>query len=1187
MNNPFPHLRLHTEYSIVDGIVRIKKLMKESAALGIPAVAMTDHGNMFGAVKFYKAAKAAGIKPIFGADILLKNGDDAESFTKLVILCRNGEGYHRLMRIVSKGYTDGQTNGIPLVDRDWLIGNTEGLIALSAGLDGDIGRAISAGHSDIAERSAKWLADVFPDSFYIELSRVGKAGEDEYIREATAIAAKLNLPVVATNDVRFIKSTDFEAHEARVCIGASQILADPGRQKHYTDQQYLRSASEMRDLFSDIPEAIENAIEIAKMCTVDLEMGKYYLPKFPIPGGMDESEYLREISRNGLAERLEKILDKNAPDYFNRKKVYEERLEVELNVIIQMGFPGYFLIVSDFIRWAKDNGIPVGPGRGSGAGSLVAYAIKITDLDPLPYDLLFERFLNPERVSMPDFDVDFCMENRDKVIDYVAQKYGRDQVSQIITYGTMAARAVVRDAGRVMGFSYGLMDKIAKLIPFEPGMTLDRAMEEEEELRKIYDNDDEVRSIIDMARSLEGLARNAGKHAGGVVIAPSALTDFTPLYCEEGGGGLVSQFDKDDVEAVGLVKFDFLGLRTLTIIDWAVKSINIGRVARGDDPIDISSIPLDDPGAYDLLKKCETTAVFQLESRGMKDLIKRLSPDTFEDVVALVALFRPGPLQSGMVDDFINRKKGIAKIDYPHPDLEDVLKPTYGVIVYQEQVMQIAQVLAGYTLGGADLLRRAMGKKKPEEMAKQRQIFVDGATKNGVDADKAGSIFDLMEKFAAYGFNKSHSAGYALLSYQTAWLKRYYPSEFMAAVLSSDMDKTDKVVIFLEECSRMGMKVLPPDINRSSHMFTVDATGRIIYGLGAVKGAGKAAIDIIIDERDKNGAYRDIYDLCRRVDTRKLNKRVLEALVKSGAMDSMGHNRATMMANIHDALKAAEQNTRSSLIGQNDLFGGFSDECVAPIEIKKEKEWADTERLKYEKDTLGLYLTGHPINQYERELHHIVTCRLGQIDEIAESLMPSGGGYGKGRQEEKRIILAGLTVSVRKMVTQRGSKIAFVTLDDRTGRVEMALFSEAYDAYKDALGKDELIVAIGKLSFDEFSGRYRISADKVMSLDEARKTFVCKMIINLDHSQVDSEFNSRLKAILSEHRGGLSPVWVHFMGEKAKVKIPFPDDWRVNVTESLISEVQNLVGAGRVLIQYNPSIDASEADRKGFPSPGD
>jgi DNA polymerase-3 subunit alpha len=800
----------------------------------------------------------------------------------------------------------------------------------------------------------------------------------------------------------------------------------------------------------------------------------------------------------------------------------------------------------------------------------VAYALTITDLDPIEYDLLFERFLNPERVSMPDFDVDFCMEGRDRVIDYVAQRYGREKVSQIITYGSMAAKAVVRDVGRVLGHPYGFVDRIAKLIPFEIGITLEKALEQEEALRELYENEEEVHTLIDLAQKLEGLTRNAGKHAGGVVIAPSKLTDFTPLYCEQGGQSIVSQFDKDDVEAVGLVKFDFLGLRTLTIIDWALQTINAERARGGEDPVDITTIPLDDPKAFTLLKACETTAVFQLESRGMKDLIKRLQPDIFEDIIALVALFRPGPLQSGMVDDFINRKHGRARVEYPHPELEPILKPTYGVILYQEQVMQIAQVLAGYSLGAADLLRRAMGKKKPEEMAKQREIFMAGSGKRGVAADTATYIFDLMEKFAGYGFNKSHSAAYALISYQTAWLKAYYPSAFMAAVLSADMDNTDKVVNLIEECRSMGLAVVPPNINRSGYAFTVQDERTVIYGLGAIKGVGQAAIEGTIQERLAAGEFRDLFDLCRRVDSRKVTRRVLEALIRAGALDGFGENRATLTEALPQAVRQAEQHQRDSVAGQNDLFGGGAEPIPVAVEIQRLPEWDDDQRLSGERDTLGLYLTGHPIDRYLPELREITSGSIAKLTEQSGQTPTSGNGKGGGygRSNERSVVMAGLVVDLRTRVTQSGARMAFLTLDDRSARMEVRVFTKVFDQYRALLAKDRVLVVQGGLGLDDYSGEFRMTVDHVFDINQARERFAKRLVLNLEATRAGNGFVRHLEEVLSPFREGACPVLIDYRNAKASAQIPLGAEWRVHPTDELLHRLRELGGEQQVRVEY-------------------
>ncbi|WP_018718341.1 DNA polymerase III subunit alpha [Arhodomonas aquaeolei] len=1178
MTARFIHLHLHTEFSLIDGVVRIKPLMAACASAGMPAVAITDQGNLFGMVKFYQAALAAGVKPIIGADIRIADPASPQGSARATLLCATDAGYGSLTRILTESYLHGQDSGIPLVERDWLARWSQGLIVLSGAREGDVGRSLLAGHAGEArERLAFWQKH-FPGRYYLELQRTGRPGDEDHVHAAVDLAAETGTPVVATNDVRFLEAGDFEAHEARVCIHEGRTLDDKRRPRHYSPEQYLRTPQEMAERFADIPEAVENTVEIARRCNLTLTLDQNVLPEFPVPEGMSIDEYLTVEARQGLERRLERIISADDPEPAATRERYESRLQHELGVIEQMGFPGYFLIVADFIRWAKDNDIPVGPGRGSGAGSLVAYALDITDLDPLRYDLLFERFLNPERVSMPDFDVDFCMEKRDAVIEYVAEKYGRDKVSQIATHGTMAARAVVRDVGRVLGHPYGYVDRIAKLVPFELGMTLDKALEQEEDLRNLYHDDEEVQTLIDMARKLEGMSRNVGKHAGGVVIAPSALTDFAPLYCEPGGGGLATQYDKDDVEAVGLVKFDFLGLRTLTIIDWTVKAVNAIRAERGEEALDISAIPLNDRESFELLKACRTTAVFQLESRGMKDLIRRLQPDSFEDIVALVALFRPGPLQSGMVEDFIDRKHGRTPVAYPtaelhHDDLEPILKPTYGVILYQEQVQRIAQVLAGYSLGGADLLRRAMGKKKPAEMAKQRELFMAGATERGLSHDHAEAIFDLMEKFAGYGFNKSHSAAYALLSYQTAWLKAHEPAPFMAAVLSSDMDNTDKVVTFIEECRSMGLSVEPPDVNRSDWMFRARDERTIVYGLGAVKGVGHAAIEGLIAEREANGPFEDLFDLCARVDLRRLNKRVIEALIRSGSLDSICENRATAMHYLPEALRAAEQTSRNAATGQDDLFGlgGSGGDSGAAVAVPRppQPEWEERERLAAEKEILGLYLTGHPIEQYEPDIRCFVTGRLNQLATgNGMSTAGNGGGGGRRRSGENRVTVAGLLVGMRVRVTQSGGRLAALSLDDRTARLEAVLFPEAYERFRHLLVKDALLIVQGDLGYDEFSDGYRVSAETVMDIGEARERFARRLVLGVDAAGAGNGFVPALRDTLSAYRDGNCPVVVDYQGNDARAVIRLGERWRVRPTDELLRRLGGLTGEGAVRVEY-------------------
>jgi len=1170
MNPRFVHLRLHTEYSLVDGVVRIKPLMQMASEQGMPVLALTDQSNLFAMVKFYRAAIAAGIKPIIGVDIWVRPAVETEQPSRMTLLCQNGEGYQNITQLVSRSYLDGQHGGIPMIEVDWLRELSNGIIALSGGREGDVGRALLAGNQIQAEELLKAWQTIFPQRFYLELQRTGRDGEEEYLHAAVSMALATQTPVVATNDVRFLESKDFDSHEVRVCIHDGRAMDDPRRPKHYSDQQYLRSEEEMLELFADIPEALENTVEIAHRCNLDVRLGESFLPNFPIPEGETTDSYFERISREGLEKRLQVIIQDDDPDAEAKKQIYYDRLKVEIEVITGMGFPGYFLIVADFIQWSKDNMIPVGPGRGSGAGSLVAYAMLITDLDPIEFDLLFERFLNPERVSLPDFDVDFCMEGRDRVIDYVAQHYGRDRVSQIITYGSMAAKAVVRDVGRVMGLSYGFVDRIAKMVPFEIGMTLTKALDEADDLLQAYKEEDDVHELIDMALSLEGCARNAGKHAGGVVISPSVLTDFTPLYCEQGGKSVVTQFDKDDVESIGLVKFDFLGLRTLTIIDWAVENI---KARHGDQQdLDINLLPLDDEVAFRLLLSAETTAIFQLESSGMKDLIKRLRPDCFEDIIALVALFRPGPLQSGMVDNFINRKHGREAVSYPdvqyqHQSLKPILEPTYGIILYQEQVMQIAQVLAGYTLGGADMLRRAMGKKKPEVMAEQRAVFAKGAEENGIDAELAMKIFDLVEKFAGYGFNKSHSAAYALLSYQTCWLKSHYPAEFMAAVLSADMDNTDKVVILIEDCHRMELDVLTPDINRSIYKFSVPEEGKVLYGLGAIKGVGESALEGIIEERQSNGVYKDLYDFCRRIVGRKVNKRVMEALIKSGTLDSLGPNRASLMARLQDAIQMADQYQQNARMGQDDLFGTSTEEdSIAPVDEITVPEWDEEQRLTLEKETLGLYLTGHPIERYEKELRKFTSCPLGALADLVGPSEPGGGYMAKRNAKEYK--LAGLMIGIRVRKTKTGGKIVSAVLDDRTARVEVRIFEEQFEKYGYLLNKDKLIIVEGGVVYDDYFGGYRITAKSIYDITEARQRFAKRLEIKVSEKQAANGFVNELNSVLQPFREGGCPVWINYNKNGVNAVLSLGEDWRVQPSDELLNRLNDLAGDNGVGMVY-------------------
>ena len=1154
MSSPFIHLRVHSDFSMMDGLNKVKPILGKVAALEMPAVAITDQMNMCGLVKFYSEAHNLGIKPIIGTDFWVTNEAFGDEPFRLTLLAMNNEGYKNITILISKAYLRGHLAHRAVIDQAWLAEHAEGVIILSGAQHGDVGVGLMKNNAKLLDSALAFYESYFPDRFYLELIRTGRQGEEDYLHHAVELAEQRGLPVVATNEVCFIDREGFEAHEIRVCIHDGYTLDDNRRPKRYSEQQYLRTSEEMVELFSDIPEAIENTVEIAKRCNVTVRLNEYFLPQFPT-GGMTTEDFLVKVSEEGLEERLEFLF----PDEEVRKAKrpeYDDRLRIELEVINQMGFPGYFLIVMEFIQWSKDNGIPVGPGRGSGAGSLVAYALKITDLDPLEFDLLFERFLNPERVSMPDFDVDFCMDRRDEVIDHVAELYGRQAVSQIITFGTMAAKAVVRDVGRVLGHPYGFVDRISKLIPPDPGMTLEKAFKAEPQLPEVYESDEEVKDLIDMARILEGVTRNAGKHAGGVVIAPTTITDFSPLYCDDEGNNPVTQFDKNDVETAGLVKFDFLGLRTLTIIQWAIDMIKEGK----NVDVDISAIPLEDPKSFRTLQNAETTAVFQLESRGMKELIKRLKPDCFEDIIALVALFRPGPLQSGMVDNFIDRKHGREEISYPdaeyqHECLQEILEPTYGIILYQEQVMQIAQEMAGYSLGGADLLRRAMGKKKPEEMAKQRGTFAEGAKGNNIDPDLAMKIFDLVEKFAGYGFNKSHSAAYALVSYQTLWLKVHYPAEFMAAVMSADMDNTDKIVTLVDECERMGIEILPPDLNAGKYKFTVDSKGRIVYGIGAIKGVGEGPIEAIIEAREIQGAFKDLFDFCAKVDIKRVNKRVLEKLVLAGAMDNLGPHRATLMATLPEALAAAGQHAKAESFGQSDMFGLLTTE---PEEVQQAfadvPEWPEKVWLEGEKDTLGLYLTGHPINQYADELRYYTDGRLVDL---------------KPTNKDQLASAVGLVLGVRVMTNKRGRRWAIVTLDDKSARMDVRFFPDMYEQFESLLETDRILLIKGQVSFDDFSGGNTITARDVMDIVQAREKNARALALNIDTQLLEPKKMSQMQSILQAFNGGSCPVQLAVTHPDAEVILACGARWYVTPEDQLLHDLKQCLGDKAVSILYH------------------
>jgi DNA polymerase-3 subunit alpha len=1167
MSARFVHLHVHTEYSLADSTVRIPALMQSCVGSDMPAVALTDQNNLFGLVKFYRKALASGVKPIIGVDMRVTDDDSPDRPFSLLLLAQNNGGYRKLSELISRSFLEGQVRGEPRVQRAWLTAeNTAGLIALSGGREGDVGRALRNGDSEAAkQRLGHWLS-LFGDRYYLELIRTGRSDEEDVVQRSLQMASEAGVPVVATNDVRFLRPDDFDAHEARVCIHESRGLADADRPKNYSQQQYLRSPEEMVELFADVPVAIENSLLIAQRCNLDLALGKSVLPEFPVPQGQTEGQYLTGLARDGLASALHARFSTENTHDKERDVIaapYNERLKLELDVIQSMGFPGYFLIVADFIRWARANEVPVGPGRGSGAGSLVAWVLGITDIDPLQHDLLFERFLNPERVSMPDFDVDFCMDGRDSVIDYVAHRYGRERVSQIITFGTMAAKAVIRDTGRVLGHPYGFVDRIAKLVPFEIGMTLEKALEDSTELAEMYRDDEEVTALIDLARSLEGLVRNAGKHAGGVVISPGPLTDFAPLYCEEGGTNIVTQLDKDDVEAIGLVKFDFLGLKTLTIIDWAVKIINKTNAGLN---LEIGRIPDNDARTFELLRTTRTAAVFQLESNGMRDLIKRLRPNQFGDLVALVALFRPGPLQSGMVDDFIVRKHATNQtdIDYLHPELKPVLEETYGVILYQEQVMQIAQVLAGYTLGGADLLRRAMGKKKPEEMAKQREVFVGGATTRGVAEKTATRIFDLMEKFAGYGFNKSHSAAYAVLSYQTAYLKAHYPAAFMAAVMSADLDNTDRLVTLKNDCRYLKLTLLPPDINSSHYHFSVPDDKTILYGLGAIKGVGRGAVEAVIEEREAHGCFTSLIEFCRRIDNDKINRRALEAMVKCGAMGDFGHSRRGLMHQVPEALRSRDQAAKAAAAGQNDMFG-----LAEPVAESSQEppvpllEWQERLFLSNEKEALGLYLSGHPFDAVRADAKYLVDSSLVDVtSEPAPQKIKGERNYAQTRREAS---VAGLIVDVRK----RGNRVS-VLLDDDTARMEVSLFSEAAQEFRHLLVKDEIVVISGNLRYDDFAGSWTVNAKNVLNIDRVIESRARNMLLSIAPNGQGEQLLAKLHDLLLPFRQGSCDVSVRYVGDKVSARLNLGPEWAVRPSRELRDKLTELLGSNCVRLTYAP-----------------
>ncbi|MCA9523500.1 MAG: DNA polymerase III subunit alpha [Myxococcales bacterium] len=1103
----FVHLHLHTHYSLLDSTIRIPALMKRVAAQGMPAVAMTDHGNMFGAVEFFKAAKKAGVKPILGCELNVCESLQAgagKSFL-LPVLAATNEGYSNLIYLVSQGYLQGHDGERPRVDKAMLRERSRGLLAFTGNLGGEVPQAVLRRDEARAEHVLQELAEIFGrDALYVELLD-NRIREQHSVNQAMVeLADRFQLPLVAANDCHYLSQSDAPAHGVLMCVQMGKVLNNLEALERFIDSFYVKSPEQMQAAFADQPEAIANTLVIAERCNVDLDLSNTYLPLYKVPEGFTRESFLRRISREGLEARFGEMRGQGLA---HDEGEYRERLEVELDIIEQMGFPGYFLIVWDFINYAKQNDIPVGPGRGSGAGSLVAYSLRITDINPMPYDLLFERFLNPERVSMPDFDIDFCMNKRQQVIDYVTNKYGKNNVGQIATFGSLKARGCLRDVGRTMGFSYGEIDRIAKLVPDVLNITLEQALEQEPKLPAAMREDPRVKQLVDTAMALEGLYRHPGMHAAGLVISEEPLWEYVPLF-RGANGEIVTQFAKNEVEEAGLVKFDFLGLKTLTVIDQAVALINQGRPDA--EPFDINAIPIDDPDVFKLLSSGNTTGVFQLESSGFKELMKKLKPDVFEDIIAAVALYRPGPLGSGMVDDFIRRKHGEIAVAYPHPWLEDVLRDTYGVIVYQEQVMKIASIMAGFSLGQADLLRRAMGKKKPEVMQQQREFFVDGALKKEVDGQIAGEIFDLMAYFAGYGFNKSHSAAYALISYQTAYLKAHYPVEFMAALLTCDKENSDKVVKFIAEAKQMSISVLPPDVNESMEDFTV-SEGKIRFGLGAVKNVGASAIESMIEGR-ASGPYASLFDFCERVDLRKVNKRVLEQLVKCGAFDFTDEPRAQLFVSIESAIERGQKAQHDRDTGQINLFGLLAPTPAAsreerPREVEMTPEWPDKELLAYEKEAIGFYITAHPLDRYGNEIKRYTTAEIATLETLAN---------------QTQVVLAGAVVGLRERRLKSGKgTMAFLQLEDKTGQVEVIVFSRVYEQFGALLTTEDALLVTGRLTFEGEPGsqEVRVRAESFNSIVEFRRQRRTTIPIRLDANRTTTRELLKLKKILKSHPG--------------------------------------------------------------------
>ena len=1145
----FVHLHLHSEYSLSDGIIRIEELVSRAADLNYNSIGLTDLTNLFGLLNFYRKARQNGIKPIVGAEIRVVKDKDSLS-APIVLLVKNKKGYINLTKIVSKAYVEGQINGEPMVEFSWLKEFSDGLIALSGGIEGHIGQSILSGNLKLAETRINFFKNLFEEDFFLEIQRLGRSNESEYNEAVIEVASRLGVPLVATNNVRFlmpidpeVNPSDFEAHEARVCIQRGEILDDPRRSKDYMETQYLRSKEEMIELFSDLPESLINSVRIAEKCNLDLDLGQFYLPDFEVPKDQSREDHLRSLSKKGLEKRIEDIANsKNTYAVDNNK--YFERLEYELEMICKLDFAGYFLIVADFVNWAQEHKIPVGPGRGSGAGSITAYALGITAIDPIKYDLLFERFLNPERVSNPDFDIDFCIEGRDKVLEYVTNKYGKDSVAQISTRGTMAARAVLRDVVRVLGKPYGFGDRLAKAIPDVLGISLEEAYKEKQ-FKETIDESEEAREVFDMALKLEGLSRSVGTHAAGVVIAPTALTDFTPLILDPDKGTVASQFDMGDVESAGLVKFDFLGLKTLTILDQAVERIN-SKKQDPKDHIDIENLSLKDKKTFELLQRAETTGVFQLESRGMRDYLRQLVPNDFEDIVSMNALYRPGALGMNMVDSYINRKHGREEVTYGHDAVKKILSTTYGVIVYQEQVMQIAQELSGFSLGQADILRRAMGKKKKEEMERLRSTFVEGAVSKDVDKRYAANLFDQIEQFAGYGFNRSHSVGYALIAYQTAWLKAHYPAEFMASVLSCDLGNTDNIQLFVEDCRNIGLTVNKPDINKSSYQFEDTDSQTILYGLGAIKGIGESLVEKIIKTRNES-KYKDLLDFCIRVGFNRDNKRILTALIGSGAMDCLG-DRSSLFNRIDSVLKNAEQTTERGKSNIKDFFEQQEDN----YEIEKEVfEDLGFNPVSAEWSALGFYLDTHPLDDKKKEVRRMCGFFISEL-----------------QTESHTQRVAGTLLHLNVRQGKRG-RFAFATIDDSSGKIEVSIWAEIFDKYRNILKKGQVLVFEGVIEKDSYSEKqsYKMIADKILTFNQARNEYIKTIKIKLNQ---DMEGHSKavtfIKEMTNSNEGNL--ITISYKGNDAEADILLPENYSIKLDDENLRLLVNKFGEENIELVY-------------------